>query len=334
MRNLSNNGVEFSTLNDDCNRGTIVGYHSKPDPIFRTKATNQDVGGLKSVDRRNINLNGDEYESKFKIGFEVEKIRFHRSAVQEYPLFCGFERDSSCGVEAVTHVLPLIAKSMWRTKIFNMFHEAKRIIEDEYSPSNHKCGGHITISVDGMNGAELMSKVRKFSPILLAIFRKRLTNGFCNGNPQMLPMREGVMSSGSAKYVICKDTGFGIEFRLPSRVTSVKQMIRRYELMYKIVDFAVNHPRATMRKFNKEIKPILLSMYEQDVEKVEKLFTLAKGFEKFMKTGKVDLTTCGWLEGWWSSRHYHLHHYYNHYKRNFYPTHQVVGEWQQSGDMF
>jgi hypothetical protein len=91
MRDLSNNGVQFTTLNDTSRRGQVSGYHSKPDPIFRTKATAQDVSGLKSVDRKNISFDGTEYESKFKIGFEVEKARLHRGAVEEYPLFCGFE---------------------------------------------------------------------------------------------------------------------------------------------------------------------------------------------------------------------------------------------------
>jgi hypothetical protein len=50
MRDLSNNGVQFTTLNDTSRRGQVSGYHSKPDPIFRTKATAQDVSGLKSVE--------------------------------------------------------------------------------------------------------------------------------------------------------------------------------------------------------------------------------------------------------------------------------------------
>jgi hypothetical protein len=334
MRDLSNNGVQFTTLNDTSRRGQVSGYHSKPDPIFRTKATAQDVSGLKSVDRKNISFDGTEYESKFKIGFEVEKARLHRGAVEEYPLFCGFETDSSCGYEAVTHVLPLVAKSMWRTKVFNMFHQAKKIIDDEYSPSDATCGGHMTISAEGMTGAELMSRVRKFTPIILSIFRKRLTNRYCNGNPQFLPMGEGVMSSGSAKYVVCKDTGFGVEFRIPSRITSVKQMIRRYELMYILMDFAVNQPNATMRKFYNAVKPIMLSMYEKDEVKVDKLITLARDFEKFVKTGKVDHTTAGWLEGWWSSRNYSLGKYRNYYKRNFRPDSDDVLQWRSSNRMF
>ena len=188
MRNLSNTGVKFERIGDTSRRAQVVGYHGKPAPVDRSKAEQIDVNGLKPVDRQNVKIDGNEIESKFKIGMEFEKTRFNRGAVQEYPLLCGFETDSSCGVEAVTHILPLVAPSMWRTKVFNMFHEAKRIIDDVYSPSNSRCGGHITLSVDGMEGAELMARVRKFAPIVLSVFRKRLVNSYCSGNPQMLPM--------------------------------------------------------------------------------------------------------------------------------------------------
>jgi hypothetical protein len=327
MRNLSNNGIQFENLNDTPRRGQVVGYHCKPDPVDRSKAEQMDVNGLKPVDRQNVKIDGAEFESRFKIGMEFEKTRFNRAAVQEYPLLCGFERDSSCGVEAITHILPLIGPSMWRTKVFNMFHEARKIIDDNYSPSNVKCGGHITLSVDGMDGAELMSKVRKFAPVILAIFRHRLSNRYCNGNPQMLPMGEGVNSRGSRKYVVCKDTGFGIEFRLPSRFTSVKQTIRRYEIMYHLLDFAVNKPNATLRKFHHTLKPILISMYDGDIDRVNTVLELTKHFAKFMKTGRVNIHTAPWLEGWWSTRQRQWGAYRQHYQRNFRPTSVMGSEW-------
>ena len=330
MRNLSNTGVKFETIGDTSRRAQVVGYHGKPAPVDRSKAEQIDVNGLKPVDRQNVKIDGNEIESKFKIGMEFEKTRFNRGAVQEYPLLCGFETDSSCGVEAVTHILPLVAPSMWRTKVFNMFHEAKRIIDDVYSPSNSRCGGHITLSVDGMDGAELMARVRKFAPIVLAIFRKRLVNNYCSGNPQLLPMGEGVMSSGSSKYVVCKDTGFGIEFRIPSRFTSVKQTIRRYELMYHLLDFAVNKQDATMQKFYNTVKPILISMYEGNEDKAKAVIGLARHFAKFMQSGKVCKHVAPWLEGWWSRERRSIGRYSRHYKRGLNVNVQSVNEWLQA----
>ncbi len=289
MRNLV---TRFENIGDTPRRGQVVGYHSKPQPVFRHKATQVEINGLKSDDRRNVHFNGVDHESKFTIGFEIEKNELHRDAVKEYPLFCGFETDSSCGYEAVTHVLPLVGRSMWRTKVFNMFVEAKHIIEDEYSPSNHKCGGHITVAVAGMNGETLRRKLAPYSHILYSIFRHRLSNHYCCGNLRMdTPPYE-------QKYVVCKSTGFGVEFRLPSRVQSVKQMMRRYELMYVMLDFAINKADAPISSFHNAVKPILMSMYDQDAEKVAKIIALGKEFRKFLAGGKITKKTVGYFEGW------------------------------------
>jgi hypothetical protein len=288
MRNLV---TRFENIGDTPRRGQIVGYHNKPAAIFRDKATQVEINGLKSEDRKNVQFNGSEYESKFTIGFEIEKTELHRSAVREYPLFCGFETDSSCGYEAVTHVLPLVGRSMWRTKVFNMFAEAKHIIEDEFSPSNSRCGGHITVAVKGMYGETLRRTLAPYSHILYAIFRHRLSNYYCKGNIRMQDMlRED-------KYVVCKNTGFGVEFRLPSRVQSVKQMMRRYELMYVMLDFAINRADAPISSFHNAVKPILMSMYNQDAEKVAKIMGLAKEFRKFLAGGKINLKTLVYFNG-------------------------------------
>jgi len=139
---MNDTGVKFE-ITGEYGRDRVRGYHGSPEPKFLTKAKKVDLKGIKTGNITETGL--DEIESRFMIGFEIEKTSFHRRAVMEYPLFKGFETDSSCGVEAVTHVLPLLPKSIWRTKVFNMFVEAKKIISDEYSPSNRNCGGHITL---------------------------------------------------------------------------------------------------------------------------------------------------------------------------------------------
>jgi len=152
--------IQYTTTGD-YNRNRVVRYHGSPSPKhLGMGAKKGDIATLKSAQKRNvIEFENGNVNSKFTIGFEVEKTRFSRGAVTEYALFAGFERDGSCGYEAITHILPLLPKGEWRNKVFNMMYEAKRIIEDSYSPSNTSCGGHITLAVDGMDGEELM-KVR------------------------------------------------------------------------------------------------------------------------------------------------------------------------------
>ena len=310
MRNLQSNiGVQFTTIGDTERRGEVVSYHNSPRPSFLVNATAEDVNGLSASDKLNI----DDTKAKFAIGFEVEKTRLRRGAVMEYALFKGFETDSSCGYEAITHVLPLVGRSMWRTKVFNMFAEAKQIIDEQYSPSDYRCGGHMTFSVDGMAGHQLMDLIRPFSGIMYALFRKRLANQYCNGNIEM------ASSFGYSKYTVCKINDYSLEFRLPSRITSVKCMMDRYKLMYAILDFAINQPDARLSKFHRAIRPIILSMYEGNVEKADAILGLAVHFTQFLKTGKIDKYTCGWFEGWTSSRNNSFGSLRRKYKRTFRP---------------
>ena len=287
-------------------RSIMHGYHQSPSPREMHKgAKSYDVQGLKKRDLDNLlTINGD-YTSKFTIGIEIEKNRFYRRIYEELNLIKGYETDGSCGYEAITNILPLLPPSNWRNKIFNMFHEAKYIIEDRYSPSNHKCGGHITIRVDGMSSTELHQRLRKHVGVLYAMFQKRFKNGYCNWNMRMLEtepsfnrwnpasQKDGVDYRGDfhGKYQVCLDKGHGlVEFRLPSRFTSVKQTMRRYELFYVLMDVAVNKPNTSHDALLKRCKPILMSMYEKDEVKVDYVLAQAKHWKNFIMRGKMDDT--------------------------------------------
>lgn len=272
-------------------RGQVQGYHCKPSPLHHGKTAHKvDIAGLKKAEQRDvISFDGNEYTSKFTIGIEVEKNSLHRSAVKEYPLFCGFERDGSCGYEAVTHILPLLPAGQWRTKVFDLFVQAEKIIDDRYSPSDRRCGGHMTIAVEGLSGDELREKVRKFSGVIMALFRKRLKNTYCGHNLRMHAGCESSQAYGGwhTKYQMALVKGGVLEFRVVARFESVKQMMRRYELMYEIVNFAVNTPNSSHDSFLKRVSPIILSMYNGDSDKANEVLSLSKHFQKFILTGQI-----------------------------------------------
>ena len=231
----------------------------------------------------NLKKIGIEYVSKFTIGFEIEKNRITPRNAKLLSLIAGYERDGSCGVEAVTNILPLVAGGKWRNKVYSMFADAKRVIEDEYSPSDFKCGGHISIGVEGMNGKEIGEAVRLNCGIIYALFRKRLNNYYTRNNIEMDFDR---YVSNKYQPVYVKDNV--LEFRLPSRVQSVKQMMRRYELMYILMDFSINKPNGSHSSLLKKCEPIVSLMYDGDADKVAEIMTLAKSFHKFLKSGTRD----------------------------------------------
>ena len=295
---MANQGITYEIENRS-DRGTLHSYHYKPGyRVMNKGAKASDVAQLKTADKRNLIATGIDIDSRFTIGMEVEKTSLSRGALREYELFCGFERDGSCGYEAVTNILPLVPASEWRNKVYDMMHKASRIIEDRFSPSNAKCGGHISLAVEGMSGADLFAAVRKNAGLIYAIYRHRLQNGYCRWNIRMSSNSDewtGIPVANRRKYHVCLLRDNVIEFRLPSRFKSVKQMMRRYELMYILVDFSVNNPNGTFKSFLAKAEPTLRLMYEGDQAKVDEIMTLAVSFQKYIKTGKVTEDIAGWL---------------------------------------
>jgi len=276
-------GIKYTTDGVQ-ERGVTSGYHSTARLGFNDHskgAKNSDIAQLTKKDKANLLICIDGYASQFTIGMEVEKSQMYRGAVKQYALFAGFERDSSCGYEAVTHILPLIPKGVWRNKVYSMMHDAKKVIEDAYSPSDYRCGGHITVAVDGLDGDDIRKAVRKNMGVVYALFRKRLGNSYCNGNLLMT-------DSGSGRYQSVLVKRNVLEFRLVSRFQSVKQMMRRYELIYELLNFSINNPNGSHNAFLKKVTPIIKSMYGGDMEKVATIIDLAKGFRKYMISGKVN----------------------------------------------
>jgi hypothetical protein len=281
-----NQGIIYTTTGQR-ERGEVSSYHHKPSPLFLNKTKHAvDVAGLKKAELRQAILQtAMDLTSKFTIGFEVEKNQLHRGAIKEYELFCGFERDGSCGYEAVTHILPLLPAGQWRTKVYDMMHKAEKIIDDRFSPSNRSCGGHITIACDGLTGDELREAIRKNCGVIYALFKKRLDNHYCHHNKRMQSYNE--CNNWHQKYQLALVKGGCLEFRLPSRFQSVKQMMRRYELFFEIMNFSINTPNGSHDSLLKKIKPIILSMYNGNEDEANEVLRLSKLFRAYILKGEI-----------------------------------------------
>lgn len=268
-------------------RGRVMSYHAKPSFRMLNQAMQHDINSLPRKDRQSIM---DADECRYTIGFEIEKTKFRRGAVRRYPLFCGFEKDSSCGVEAVTNVLPLLPPSEWRTKVFSLFYDAEKIIDSKYSPTDFSCGGHITIGIKGLSGDEIVDRLRPFMGIIYALFRKRLLNTYCKGNLTMQLRRNvhdvHMFNGWGGRYQAFLSKHNCAEFRLISRVDSIEQMLRRYELIYTLVRESGKRGM-TVTKMYTLCSPIIRRMYnelsgdELDA-KVSYLHDLSLDFQSFI----------------------------------------------------
>ncbi len=287
-------------------RGQVADYHRKPAPLpFHQGAKHSDVRCFGRNKRKVVtkDYRGD-YKSRFTIGMEVEKNSLHRDSIHEHVLFCGMERDGSCGYEAVTNILPLLPHGKWRSKVVECMWKAEKIIDDAFSAGDDSCGGHITVACDGMNGDELRKKLRPLSGIILALYRNRLKNRYCGGNMRMAgdgDDREDFLDGHSDsrtradRYQVALVKGDCLEFRLVSRFVSVNQMVNRYDLFYVLMDEAINMKRPSHERLLKRLRPILMDMFGGDERKVDNLFDMARKFRLFILEGKIHPTINKWV---------------------------------------
>lgn len=286
--------IVYTTTND-LSRGVIHTYHQSPAPRklnIVDRWSNDDVRGI-SEGKAFTYLSS--LISMYGIGFEVEKNTFN-GLQTEHALFKGYEYDGSCGVEAITNVLPLLPRSIWRMKVYNMMHVADTILSDVSSPSDSRCGGHMHLSVHAMRGEDLLSKIRKYSGVMYALYRHRLSNQYCRFDLFMdgRDNPKGLHTHNDYKYRVCKITDVGVEFRLPSRVTSSRALMRRYELGYLMVDAAVTN--MPMAQFYREASIIVKAMYDGNTEKAKEIMVLAKWMQKMIDERKVNKVTVRFVE--------------------------------------
>lgn len=275
-------------------RGRMSYYHGSPSPINYSIASVDDVRSLGANASKNVDSSSGRYVAKYTIGFEVERNEIDERKMRITNLFKGFEMDASCGCEAITNILPLLPRSTWRMKVYEMFHECADIIED--CPSNERCSTHMHIAVRDMSPIDLKVAIRKYSGILYAIYRHRLANQYCRSDIFMDGSGAGLPTLNPWKYRVCKVADNTIEFRIPTRVTSVAAMKNRYALMYEIVDAAATG--MDFMQLMRNIKPIIAQMYDNDSVKVKYIMKLAVHMQQMLNTNTINKHVVEYVEGW------------------------------------
>jgi hypothetical protein len=229
------------------------------------------------------NFNDGWEHSVFSIGFEVEKKNFVNETGDEscdrgeyvgsYDFFCGFETDSSCGVEGVSNILPLGSpRSDARKNVFTWIDDAKAIID---SPWDRTCGGHITVSFKGCNdGYDIVDKMRQPLALMYALYRYRLKRSYCNQN-------KPAKKENNAKYSPVNVKGSRVEFRLPSAVKNTTQLKLRYDLLYKMMHHSLER-RVSFEVFLKKVRHIVLKMYNGNENKVDHIYNVAREFRHYL----------------------------------------------------
>lgn len=188
--------------------GRIRDYHCTPDGNHYLKEDPKDI------------------LSQFTIGFEVEKCSINGYSecgdpVDEEALFVGWETDSSCGVEGITHVYGLNNLDEFTNHV-----NSSSYVDEEASS---RCGGHINIC-DHTSTIKYWH-IKSWCGLWWAMYRKRLRNDYSGANKKVCPYE----SRGGQRYQAIREKTFIgnkqlFELRLPNRVRNGEQLIRRFQL--------------------------------------------------------------------------------------------------------
>lgn len=220
---------EYYLDNDTCNscrentrdnREYINEYHCTPRPEYKGILSGYDTFNPPK-DLKNL--------ARFTIGFEVEKRNINGyndegDPVNIQPFFSGWECDSSCGVEGISHIYSLD----------DFINFKKDTNESPYldSDTTGQCGGHINIS-DTRNKLQYWH-LTPWMGLMYSLYRHRLTKTYCSQNKKLCPYQKG----NSHYNVIAEKNVRGstiYELRMPSAVENTKQIQKRYLIMQHIM---------------------------------------------------------------------------------------------------
>ncbi len=217
-------------------------------------------------------------KSEWGIGFEVEKThivyrgkdrRYSDEPVQKQPLFCGWETDSSCGIEGITHVYDLLRD------------EKKFLAHVKQSGNlnanvNRDCGGHVNISGPGEKFK--MRSIRQYAGLLYAVYRKRL-------NIEYAMYNKGLEEASDDHYSCIRFRRRGFyEFRLIAAVKNSDQLIWRY-FFFRQLALAIQES-ITFDEYLESCESLLLDVYSK--AKKNDILRYAKHFNAYLQEGEID----------------------------------------------
>ncbi len=260
--------------------GYIHEYHSSPPPkmYFPQLVSRLGVGLGEATFS---NQRGRSALWKYGLGFEIEKnyavcpdtggrLNQCGDVLPSEPLFAGWETDSSCGIEGITHVYSIMNFDQFKDDVGN-----SPLVD---LPSNLSCGGHVNLSGPNVT----LATVRDYAGLFYALYRGRLDNHNSNKNKRINPSYEEYDHEDRYACIRSKRNGV-VEFRLVSRVQTRAQLINRFRLFRELC-YAM-HYRKTFGDFVNDSEPIILDMYRGSSSSVDHIRGLAVDFQQWLDTG-------------------------------------------------
>lgn len=195
---------------------------------YEIGSTNGELASYASVNSNGFNVSADH---PFLIGFEVEKVdcEWHEMNGETDVLSPCLKRNwiavsdgslcSDNGFEMVSPAYNLTDDSVafGRSELSETL-SGFSMLNAEVDSS---CGGHITVSCDGLDGPELAQRIEPLFPVLFALYPNRV------GNEYSQAVRGENATNTGRKFRAINTLHNRVEFRLFSGVTDGEQLAKR-----------------------------------------------------------------------------------------------------------
>lgn len=263
---------------DSC-RDEHAHYHRRSE----TYNSEPEEGGLNDYHSQERDLHAVTNEHPYRIGFEVEKEdRSIRDLIEdglELPSGWVCERDGSLNDDTGFELVSPAFNINERELLVQHVRKLTKVLDADCSTS---CGGHISISDRRFTPIELSERIRPLFPLLLALYPKRLTGGYCKA---MTDKEKGKQE----KYQAFFFEPHRIELRVPSAVKTAKSLMWRFDLIAHFLLAAKEKPLTWtwMRKqlgHDGDVRKMLLDVYtnpedpKSGIKKVREVIRLYSAF--------------------------------------------------------
>jgi len=221
---------------------------------------------------------------KFYIGIEIEKedvdvkesIMIH-DFEDECPNYRK-ERDGSLddysGFELITPPYELKPKS-----IIDAIKSNQILLNHINADISKNCGGHVNLSEEGMTGEELFDKIKGYTPLLNALYYKRIDKSYCKGKSN------DELKSEKAKYQSIRIHSNRVEFRMVSAVKNIDVLEWRLRLFELIVKNPTECPIKAFYNIHSKFKSHLRKVYKNNFSELnDRIIDMTKTFENITIT--------------------------------------------------
>ncbi len=198
-----------------------------------------------------------------RVGFEIEKEDsevLESIDIDDFETQCPDwkkEEDGSLDCDSGFELISP-AYELNTAKIFAEIEANLVLVEHINADRSTRCGGHINLSEIGVSGKDFFDKIKGYTPLLYALYYKRIGANYCKGKSNINLVRE------REKYQAINIHEDRIEIRIISAVKDVSNLKWRCKLMELIVKNQTSNIEEAYNLVRTKFKKHLSERYDKE----------------------------------------------------------------------